>query len=280
MVDFSDPRIAEPDGARGKSAMVGVPRLPILTNGENRAERATSAVFGETVSVYAIQEGFALVRTDKDHYVGWTKADSLVQLGALPTHRISVPIAYGFSKADLKSAPQTTLFLQSHVTVADWHDRFAEVSGIGFVPSAHLTAMGTFRDDPAEIALGFFSTPYLWGGRDALGLDCTGLTQLAFAECGVALPRDSDMQFAWSGEAIEGWNEPEALQRNDLVFWKGHVGIMLNPDTILHANAHHMAVAYEPLAEAIERIAPLYGQPIGAKRVAIDPSARPEWLQT
>ncbi|MEL7452786.1 MAG: peptidoglycan endopeptidase, partial [Pseudomonadota bacterium] len=98
--------------------------------------------------------------------------------------------------------------------------------------------------------------------------------------CGVALPRDSDMQFAWSGEAIEGWNEPEALQRNDLVFWKGHVGIMLNPDTILHANAHHMAVAYEPLAEAIERIAPLYGQPIGAKRVAIDPSARPEWLQT
>ncbi len=114
-----------------------------------------------------------------------------------------------------------------------------------------------------------------------MGIDCTGLVQQAFGACGVAVPRDSDMQGAWAGAAIGDWAVPGKLRRGDLVFWGGHVGIMLDSDTLLHANAHHMAVAAEPLAQAIERIAETYGEPIGARRIDLEMQTgrKPDWLK-
>ncbi len=244
---------------------------------ENRAERVSTGLLGEPVAVYGEQDDFLLVRHGFDHYVGWVKRDGVMKDMEV-THRICVPLTYGFSKPDIKAAPGTTLFLGALLKAKGTVNGLTECEGVGWVPQGHLVPIDQFAADPADVAVGFFGTPYLWGGRDALGLDCSGLTQSVFGAVGIQLPRDADMQFAWSGEVIENWQSPGALQRNDLVFWKGHVGLMLDGESLLHANAHHMAVAHEGLAGAIDRIGALYGPPIGAKRISLTDRARPDWL--
>jgi len=277
MLDFNDPRLAAPAEKPAAMARVGRPNLPIMMAFEDRAERVSACILGEPVEVYSERDDFMLIRHGLDHYVGWAKKAGLVKEGP-SSHRTCVPLTYAFSSPDIKSAPKTTLFLNSRLLTKSTKNGLTECEGIGWVPESHLTPIDQFIPDPAEVAVGFFGTPYLWGGRDALGLDCSGLTQIVFGAAGIQLPRDTDMQFAWSGEAIANWREPGALQRNDLVFWKGHVGIMLDGETFLHANAHHMAVAHEALATAIERIAGTYGEPIGAKRVSLTDRSRPAWL--
>lgn len=277
MLTFDDKRLAAPKEKPAALGRIGLATVPIMMALEDRAERVSTGLLGEPVEIYSEQDGFMLVRHGLDHYVGWIKKTSLVQ-AAPATHRICVPLSYGFSKADIKSAPRTTLFLSALVTAKSTENGLTECEGVGWVPESHVVPIDQFIADPAEIAVGFFGTPYLWGGRNAIGLDCSGLTQIVFGAAGVQLPRDADMQFAWCGEDIADWQTPGVLQRNDLVFWKGHVGIMLDGETFLHANAHHMAVAHEALTTAIGRIASKYGDPIGAKRISLTDKSRPAWL--
>ena len=277
MLDFDDPRLAAPAEKPAALARIGMPNTPFVMVHEDRAERVSTGLFGEPVEVYSERDGFVLARHSHDHYVGWVKKTTLMQDGS-STHRIRVPLTYGFSSSNIKSAPQTTLFLNSLVTVKSTENKLTECDGIGWVPEHHLAPIDQFIDDPSELAVGFFGTPYLWGGCSAIGLDCSGLTQMVFAAAGIQLPRDADMQFAWSGEPVADWQDTGALQRNDLVFWKGHVGIMLDSETFLHANAHHMSVAHETLADAIKRIGETYGDPIGAKRISLTDKSRPAWL--
>jgi len=118
-------------------------------------------------------------------------------------------------------------------------------------------------DDPVTIATVLLGTPYLWGGNSAFGIDCSGLVQAACMVCGIACPGDSDMQAAGLGQLVTDGSPP---RRGDLLFWKGHVAWVSGPDTILHANAHHMAVAYEGLVAAVARIAAQGGGPVTAHR--------------
>ena len=117
-------------------------------------------------------------------------------------------------------------------------------------PRGHLAPIGAGFVEPTATAERFLGTPYLWGGRDSVGIDCSGLVQQALYAGGLACPRDSDLQARLGDPA-----KPETLARGDLVFWRGHVGMMLDEARLIHANAWHMAVAIEPLAEALERIA-------------------------
>ena len=142
------------------------------------------------------------------------------------------------------------------------------------------SSLDQLHTDPAAVAAQFIGTPYLWGGRTAQGLDCSALVQLAFGACGVLCPRDSDMQQAWFGERIDAWQTPGALQRGDLIFWKGHVGLMADSETLLHANGTFMTTMTEPLLPAIERIANEYGEPLEARRVDVSRlrGVQPAWL--
>ncbi len=227
------------------------------------AEQLDQVLFGETVEVLAERDGFAFGQAARDGYVGWVDLEALSQPPLAPTHRVTALRTYGFSEPSIKSAPVGLISLNALVTAQGEADRFLRCARFGFVPSVHLAPVGeAFETDPAEAALRFLGAPYLWGGRESLGLDCSGLVQQAMLACGRAAPRDSDQQ-----QGIGTPLPPGApLKRGDLVFWRGHVGIMLDPETLLHANAFHMAVAREPLAEARARIAAAGGGEITARR--------------
>jgi len=279
MLDFNDKRLARPNDKDPLIGQVYAPRLAIMgTNTDNTAaRRLTTALYGEEVEVYAHNGEYAHVRLKDDQYAGWAKLDQIGEVKDAPTHRVAAPMSYAFAGPDIKSAPKTTLFLNARVVAGDQEGALVNCGEIGWVPEVHLAPIGVHGSDPAKIALGLYGAPYLWGGNDSFGVDCSGLTQAAFKACGLQLPRDSDMQFNWSGAHVPDWQATGALERNDLVFWRGHVGIMLDGETLLHANGHFMSTMYEPLEGAIKRIGEIYGDPIGAKRIALDGSDSAKW---
>lgn len=227
------------------------------------AEQWDQLLAGELFRVLEVKDGFAWGQAPRDGYVGFVEAASLAPAGDPPTHAVGAIRTYAFSRPDIKSRPEGLYSLNALVTVETREGRFAKGVGTGWFIEAHLSPIGRGERDYVAVAERFLGAPYQWGGRESLGLDCSGLVQQALYACGRACPRDTDMQRAFFPEIAE-----DQRRRGDLVFWKGHVAILLDRDTILHANAHHMAVAIEPLSEAISRIeAAGVGQPLGYRRV-------------
>lgn len=212
-----------------------------------RGPRASQLLYGERFRVIDERDGYAFGQAERDGYCGWVLAGALGRDEAT-THWVAAPSTHLYPKPEVKAPPEVALFLGSRVRVVAEAGGFLRLATGHFVPRQHLQPLRARFGDPVAIADLFLGTPYLWGGSSRWGLDCSGLVQAALTACGVACPRDSDMQRAL-GEAVEG--EPA---RGDLVFWAGHVGMIGDGGQLLHANAHHMAVAYEPLAEAVERI--------------------------
>jgi len=279
--DFDDRRLTLPSQAETRRMQVSVAVAGVLSAPQADAETVTQALYGEVVRVAREDGAYSQVQMERDRYVGWVLTDTLSDTVLEPTHKVSALRTYLYSEASLKCATVFPLSLGARLTLSQQEGRYIKVERGGWIPEQHVEAIDHHETDPAGVAEQFLHAPYLWGGCDSLGLDCTGLTRAAFQACGVTLPRDSDMQFAWCGQPIERWKEQDALMRNDLVFWKGHVGIMLDNETLLHANAHHMSVAAEPLYGAIKRIAKIYGEPIGARRIDIvgERAATPDWLE-
>lgn len=284
MLDHQDKRLARPAGqptafqvSAGATAIRETPAADGLA--------LSFALHGETLDVFREEGEFGLVQCRRDGYVGWALMEALSAPVRAPTHKVAVLRTYAFSEADLKSSPHFMLSLGARVSATGRQQGpWIECHRAGWVHHSHLAPLEAFEDDPAGIALWFLRAPYLWGGRESLGLDCSGLIQQAFEACGVLLPRDSDMQMAWVGTDLSGFVQicPEngSLCRGDIVFWEGHVGILTGPDTLLHANAHHMCVAEEPLTEAIERIGVSTGPVLSVRRpdIAAGRSNPPGWL--
>jgi len=153
------------------------------------------------------------------------------------------------------------------VAIARFEDRLAVTRSGAYVPALHLASLDFVEPDFVAVAERFLGVPYLWGGKTALGLDCSGLVQVALTATGRICPRDSDMQEQALG-ALVPHAEEGALQRGDLVFWKGHVAIVRDGATLIHANAFHMAVAIEPLGEAITRISEAGSEITSVRRIA------------
>lgn len=228
---------------------VAVPAAALRKAAHPFAEQWDQLLFGERFRVLEVKDGFAWGQAARDGYVGFVAEDDLAALGTAATHQVAVPRTYAFAEPDIKSRPVGLYSLNALTAIETAEGRFRKGEGTGWFVAAHLAPVGVVQDDPVAVARGFLGAPYQWGGRESLGLDCSGLVQQALAACGRAVPRDTDMQLAFFAPIAE-----DQRRRGDLVFWKGHVAILLDADTILHANAHHMAVAVEPLAEAIERI--------------------------
>jgi cell wall-associated NlpC family hydrolase len=220
-----------------------------------RADAAldTEALCGDPVTVYEVADGWAFVQLGLDGYVGYLPAAALGPPDPAPTHRVTALRSFVFPAPDLKRPPLGHLSLGARVSVVATEAGYALLAGGGAVWAAHLSAPDARAADIAGTAERLVGTPYLWGGRSSLGLDCSGLVQLVLGEAGLAAPRDADMQERGLGTHLPV--DPAGLRRGDLVFWRGHVGLMLDGERLIHANGHHMAVAVEPLREAVERIA-------------------------
>lgn len=222
----------------------------------------TEALHGEGVTVYEINEdGWTWGQLDQDGYVGWLPAGALIDGRPEATHRVAVMRTFLYPGPSIKLPPVAALSIGSFVRVLRQQGDFA-VTPHGAIHAAHLVAADVAEPDFVAVAERFEGVPYLWGGRSSLGLDCSGLVQLSLGIAGVAAPRDSDMQEAGLGNRLAIGPDLAGLQRGDLVFWKGHVGIMRDPATLLHANGASMLVTSEPLAVAVDRILSTGGGPV------------------
>ena len=226
-----------------------------LREGPNAdAMLATQALKGERVTIYERNgEGLAWGQLNGDGYVGWLPDAALAKPAAAPTHKVVALRTFAFPGPSIKLPPAETLPLGARVTVVREDGAFAVTSDGWHLPRGHVGSLDAMEKDFVAVAERFVGTPYLWGGKSSLGIDCSGLVQVSLTAAGTGCPRDSGMQRDGLGRALDA-AEMTKLQRGDLIFWKGHVAIVRDADTIVHANAHHMATVVENTREAIARI--------------------------
>ncbi len=239
------------------------PTAGIFRTPDDEAEREDELLFGEGFDALEIAGGWAWGQARRDGYVGFVRADALAGAGDAPTHRVQALRTCGFARPDLKSRVVGLISMNSLIRAGGRQGGYVDAGEAGWVFEGHLSPIGVFETDPVAVAERYLGAPYLWGGRSSLGLDCSGLVLSSLQAVGRACPRDTDQQLASFADV----GNRGALRRGDLVFWKGHTGMMLDGERLLHANAHHMAVAIEPVDEAISRIRANVGlEPVGFRR--------------
>ena len=242
------------------------PSAPMRHSPDSMSGLETDALFGESVNILNEGDegaaGWVWVRLETDDYEAWVERTTLGELPP-PTHRIMVARSLITSGKDIKTPSLGYLPMAAQVSVLDHDDEVAEIAlahdAKGYVPLHHLMTMDTCLDDWVLSAEQLMGTPYRWGGRDSIGIDCSALVQLALSGSGFTSPRNSGDQETVLGETVA---EHTVLARGDLIFWKGHVGIMQDSTNLLHANAWHNMVMSEPLSHAVDRIRDRDGGPV------------------
>jgi cell wall-associated NlpC family hydrolase len=241
---------------------VVIPAAGIRSAPRPDAEQVDQVLFGESFEVIETLDGYVWGQARRDGYVGFVEAAALGPESPLATHRVAAIRTYAFAEPSIKARALGPYSINSLVAETAREGRFVQAHGGAWFVTEHLAPVGRFETDPAAVAERFLGAPYLWGGRESLGLDCSGLVQQALFACGRACPRDTDQQRGL-GDCLD----PIDLKRGDLIFWRGHVAMMLDGSRIIHANAHHMAVATESLAAALARIgATSVGEPVSYRR--------------
>ena len=231
---------------QGEEASVAWGRISLRAGPSHDSGQVSELLFGEIVTVYERKDGWAWLQAKTDSYVGYARESGLgpaIATDAGVTH-VLTPL---LSAPDVKSPLRDLLPLNARVKRGRQEGHFVAVAD-GFVSARALAPIAA--PDFVAVAEEFLGVPYVWGGKTFQGLDCSGLIQTAMHATGLVCPRDTDMQEQALGRAVPR----DQLKRGDLVFWKGHVGVMRDAVTLLHANAHFMQVTSEPLDTAIARI--------------------------
>jgi cell wall-associated NlpC family hydrolase len=258
------------DAARfveGETFEVHEPIAPLRHSPSADAELKTQALKGERLTVYDRNcEGWAWGQLQGDGYVGWLPEAALCKPGPAPTHKVTVIRSFAFPGPSIKLPPVFSPVMLSQFTVTRQVEGFAVTHDGWFLPQRHIAGIDHKESDFVTVAERFVGTPYLWGGKSSCGVDCSGLVQLSLNAAGIECLRDSDMQQASLGHAID-LAEARKLRRGDLLFWNGHVAIARDANTIVHANAHHVATVIEDTAGAIARIKSAGSELVAIKRL-------------
>lgn len=236
-------KIAAASYSEGRSLQVsrGVTGLYALPS--EHAGQQTQLLFGENFRVYEEKNGWVWGQADADGYVGYACAENF-STPQPATHRVTAlgtPLLFA---PDVKQGTVEILPLNAKLAVAEMGEHFVRLNNGLYVFAAHLGALEFAASDWVSVAVRFVEAPYVWGGKTFAGIDCSGLVQTALEAGGIGAPRDTDMMEAGLGRALP-LDAP--LQRGDLIFWKGHTGIMLDAERIIHANGFWMQVSIEPL---------------------------------
>ncbi|KQV84443.1 NlpC/P60 family protein [Rhizobium sp. Root1220] len=251
--------------ARVAVPVVGLRPAPDLARGVD-----TELLLGEVVTVFDRANGWCWVKAASDGYVGYLQENALNETEPAPTHIVTVQRTFLYQEPELRKPYKAILSMGSRVRIVGATEargnHYAMLEDGSAIFAKHVRSLDAEHgEDYVEVATKFLETPYLWGGRSGLGIDCSGLMQLSLSMTGTSAPRDTDMQAVSLGVPIDR----DELRRGDLVFWKGHVATMEDPETIIHANGHTMTVARENFQDAVKRIGWLYEQPTGYRRPII-----------
>lgn len=243
----------------GAAARICLPVVPSRKVPDRARPRDTEYLFGEPVTVFDRGDGWAWVQSSRDRYVGYIEEAALVYGAPAPTHRVHAVRSHLYPAPELKRFALAALPFGAEVTVVDRSGKWAQIADGQWIYDAHLAPLSKLETDPVAVALRFLETPYLWGGRSSEGMDCSALIQFALTVCGIDCPRDTDMQEKALGKSVD---PDSGLQKGDLVFWPGHVGIMVDPTRILHSNATDMATGIWDLGTLRDHIQTIENNPV------------------
>jgi len=238
--------------SEGHAANVARASAPLRAGPSEDATLETELLFGEGFTIYDEKNGWVWGQSALDSHVGYARAESFTNAVIRPTHRVIVPATPLLSVPDVKTPARQILPMNAKLDVAELESRFVRLTQGQYVFAGHIAPLSAHQPDWVSVAERFLGAPYVWGGKTFAGLDCSGLVQTALEAGGIAAPRDTDLMEAALGDAIPLETD---LRRGDLVFWKGHMGAMLDSVRLIHANAFAMQVAIEPLSVARTRSA-------------------------
>ncbi len=252
----------------GKIVRCVSPSAGIFKEAEINQGLEDQILFGDLFTVYQSTKNWVWGQSQTDGYTGYVQAEKTESSqNFIPNAFVCVPRALIYREPDFKTYPKTILALNAKLETGVRKGCFIEVKTLGWIPEIHIRSLGCFLEDYVDLAKKMIGFPYFWGGKDQLGYDCSGFVQMILEACGIFVLRNSSQQQVSIGYSIPLKPDFSNLKRGDFVFWKGHVGMMLDPKTFIHANAYHMSIAIEPFIQAKQRIQNIEGDVLQIRRL-------------